>query len=43
MKAPVTYEQEKQLGEDPIRLDFLIIKKQRDAVLTLLARSLPLL
>lgn len=34
MKAPVTYEQEKQLGEDPIRLDFLIIKKQRDAVLT---------
>ena len=25
--AQVTYEQEKQLGEDPVRLDFLIIKK----------------
>ena len=25
--APVTYEQEIQLGEDPVRLDFLIIKK----------------
>lgn len=25
--AQLTYEQEKQLGEDPIRLDFLIIKK----------------
>ena len=25
--AAVTYEQEKQLGEDPVRLDFLIIKK----------------
>ena len=25
--AQVFYEQEKQLGEDPVRLDFLIIKK----------------
>ena len=33
MKAPVTYEQEKELGEDPIRLDFLIIKKEPDAKL----------
>ena len=32
-KAPVTYEQEKELGEDPVRLDFLIIKKDKDAVL----------
>lgn len=27
VKAPVTYDQEKELGEDPVRLDFLIIKK----------------
>ena len=33
LKARVTYEQEKQLGEDPIRLDFLIIKKDNDATL----------
>ena len=32
-KAPVTYEQEKELGEKPVRLDFLIIKKQPDTVL----------
>ena len=32
-KAPVTYEQEKELGEDPVRLDFLIIKKEKNAVL----------
>ena len=32
-KAPVTYEQEKELGEDPVRLDFLIIKKEKDAIL----------
>ena len=32
--ANVTYEQEIQLGEDPIRLDFLIIKKDPDVVLT---------
>ena len=32
-KAPVTYEQEKELGEEPLRLDFLIIKKHSDAVL----------
>ena len=32
-KAPVTYEQEKELGEDPVRLDFLIIKKDKNAVL----------
>ena len=33
LKARVTYEQEKQLGEDPIRLDFLIIKKDNDVIL----------
>lgn len=33
-KAPVTYDQEKQLGEDPIRLDFLIIKKSAGSKLT---------
>ena len=32
-KAPVTYEQEKELGEDPVRLDFLIIKKEKDVAL----------
>lgn len=32
-KAPVSYEQEKELGEEPVRLDFLIIKKHSDAVL----------
>ena len=31
--AAVTYEQEKQLGEDPVRLDFLIIKE--DAAVSL--------
>ena len=34
MGAQVTYEQEKQLGEDPVRLDFLIIKKSADVSLT---------
>ena len=34
MRAQVTYEQEKQLGEDPIRLDFLIVKKEAGVVLT---------
>ena len=33
LKARVTYAQEKQLGEDPIRLDFLIIKKDNDVTL----------
>ena len=32
-KAPVKYEQEKELGEDPVRLDFLIIKKEPDVKL----------
>ena len=32
--APVSYDQEKELGEKPIRLDFLIIKTEKDAVLT---------
>ena len=32
--ANVTYEQEIQLGEDPIRLDFLILKKDASVVLT---------
>lgn len=32
-KAPVRYEQEKQLGEEPVRLDFLIILKEDDIVL----------
>ena len=32
-KVPVTYEQEKQLGEDSVRLDFLIIKKNSSIVL----------
>ena len=31
--ADVTYEQEIQLGEEPIRLDFLIIKKDAHIVL----------
>ena len=30
MHANVEYEQEIQLGEEPIRLDFLIIKKNSD-------------
>ena len=34
MHADVTYEQEIQLGEDPIRLDFLIIKKNSGVILT---------
>ena len=33
VKAPVTYEQEKELGEEPIRLDFLIIKKEKNVKL----------
>ena len=33
-KAPVSYEQEKQLGEDPLRLDFLIVMKEDDTVLS---------
>lgn len=33
MRADVTYEQEKELGEDPVRLDFLIIKKDKETVL----------
>lgn len=33
-KAPVTYDQEKQLGEEPVRLDFLIIKKESESKLT---------
>ena len=32
--ADLTYEQEIQLGEEPIRLDFLIIKKNPGVVLT---------
>lgn len=32
--ADVTYEQEIQLGEDPVRLDFLIIKKDARVILT---------
>ena len=27
-KAPADYDQEKQFGEDQVRLDFLIIKKE---------------
>lgn len=34
IKAHVRYEQEIQLGEDPVRLDFLIIKKQNGVELT---------
>ena len=30
---PLTYEQEIELGKDPVRLDFLIIKKEPDVVL----------
>ena len=33
VKAPVKYEQEKELGEDPVRLDFLIIKKEKNVKL----------
>ena len=32
-KIPLTYEQEVELGKDPVRLDFLIIKKEHDVVL----------
>ena len=32
-KIPLTYEQEVELGKDPVRLDFLIIKKEPDIVL----------
>ena len=32
-KIPLTYEQEIELGKDPVRLDFLIIKKEPDIVL----------
>lgn len=32
--ADVTYEQEKQLGEEPIRLDFLIIRKDTSTLLS---------
>ena len=31
--VPLTYRQEVQLGKDPVRLDFLIIKKEPDIVL----------
>ncbi|MBQ3645334.1 MAG: hypothetical protein II960_01915 [Synergistaceae bacterium] len=34
VRAPVTYEQEKELGEDPLRLDFLIIKKEANVELS---------
>ncbi len=34
IRAQLTYEQEIQLGEDPIRLDFLIIKKDTAVALT---------
>ena len=34
MHADLEYDQEVQLGEEPIRLDFLIIKKSPDVVLT---------
>lgn len=30
---PLTYEQEVELGKDPVRLDFLIIKKEPDIVM----------
>ncbi|MBR1486149.1 MAG: hypothetical protein IJ597_02710, partial [Synergistaceae bacterium] len=30
---PLIYEQEIELGKDPVRLDFLIIKKESDIVL----------
>ena len=32
-KIPLTYEQEVELGKDPVRLDFLIIKKEPNVVL----------
>ena len=32
-KIPLTYEQEVELGKDPIRLDFLIIKKEPHVIL----------
>ncbi len=32
-KIPLTYEQEVELGKDPVKLDFLIIKKEPDVVL----------
>ena len=34
VKAPVNYSQENELGEGPVRLDFLIIKKDRNALLS---------
>ena len=30
---PLTYEQEVELGKDPVRLDFLIIKKEPNVIL----------
>ena len=33
LNVPLTYEQEVELGKDPVRLDFLIIKKDPDIVL----------
>ena len=32
-KIPLTYEQEVELGKDPVRLDFLVIKKEPNIVL----------
>ena len=32
-KIPLTYKQEVELGKDPVRLDFLVIKKEPDIVL----------
>ncbi len=34
LKAPVSYDQETELGEEPVRLDFLIVKKDKNAVLS---------
>ena len=31
--VPLIYEQEIELGKDPVRLDFLIIKKEPDVIL----------
>ncbi|MBR2214670.1 MAG: hypothetical protein IJ849_02790 [Selenomonadaceae bacterium] len=33
-KAPVSYDQEKELGEKPVKLDFLIIKKDKNVTLS---------
>ena len=32
LNIPLTYEQEVELGKDPVRIDFLVVKKEPDVV-----------